>query len=920
METDVTNLDPKILKVMKALRSVESGDGKGSGANYKAVGDGGSSTGAFQWNNGKTPVKPGQIPVNFQSDAKTYGFDPTDFSPANQNKVMYHKIKAQKESGLGPEEIAALHNGASKDPTTGKYIYNNPDYGVKFRTALAGAKVNVPEQPNQDIKSILFGNYKAPEAYSGMTGTDEVTPAGLATQFAGSVYNPAAQIGMEAANRVVGPTVNALGGSYEQVKSLPSFENIVGDPNSPRVIAPSYDENGNPVSLGTEAEKTLGAAGMTALNVASLGKGKAVSEGLQGVGQYAIGKTGGPLTSVLKAGLREVPMGAGYGASSAMSQGEDVGNVGASTLAGGALGFAGGATLKGITNQIAKKQGITTKMFEDLDAAIQSGDDAQIKAITESPAYKKLISSNNYDAGAVDKSVGKVKTAIEDGINNSYGVAKLTRSEKAENLTDDGIKAMMEHVQNTDNPIADTKLALENKANDLMDTALNPVIDKVRNEKLALVPLDRKSLLDDFNSRLDKSYITDLDKEKIKDYVATLVNTQNKGNPFGIVDAGIIRRDANFDFTNPKNKGAVSRLLGNTMRDALDVAEKKATDPQTKAIISHINAVNKEYSRLMQGVDVVNLMARFPGQKASEILNKGAAFMTAGAAGGNPLAFMGAHALTNKAQKMLIRTKNNALFGDMSGKAGPITSSELIGNAQRILKNVAGVSEQRAAEEAAVTAGREAVQKKNSAVNKLLETITPKRDSQLPVIDMGPKAKSKYSKADKNLPNIAYGAAPFGVAGVIDKIKGLGKETYQREPEPVQQKPDNTPELVSQIANAETRGETDPYKTKKWSDRKLGPASPLGRDLGKYQITSARLREKSKEFLGKKVTDEEFLNSPELQDKFITEQVKWQKKNGLSDDEILATHRRGWGNMKPEQLKKAVATSSDYINKARSGK
>lgn len=1092
-------LDPTIKNLASAIKRQESA---GSKDPYNAKGASGEY-GAYQF-----------MPDTWKGWAKTHlGDENAPMTMENQNKVAYNQIKYWKEKkGYNPAQIAAAWNAGegSLQNDSWKTKVGVNQFGVKYDTPsyvknvskyYQELKGNIPAE--QDVKSILAGNYQAPETLSGMDGTEEVTPAGLATQFAGSMYNPAVQIGIEAANRVVGPTVNALGGSYEQVKSLPSFENIVGDPNSPRVIAPSYDEQGNPVSLGKEIEKTVGGAGMTALNLASFGKGKAVSEGFQGVGKYAVGKFDGPLSGLVRAGAKEVPFGAGYGASIAMSEGGDAGDVALSTLGGGALGFAGGATLKGVSNQIAKSEGITAKLITDLDTAVQSGDDAKIKAIMESPAYKKLISSNKYDNAAVSESVTKVRKSIEEGIDNSYGVSKLTRTEKAENLTDDGIEAMMEHAQNTNNPIADTKLALENKANDLMDTALNPIIDKVRNEKLPLVPLDRQALLDDFYARLDKSYITDLDKQKIKDYVATLINTQNRGNPFGIVDAGIIRRDANFDFTNPKNKGAVSRMLGNVMRDALNAAEKNATDPQTKAIIAHINAVNKEYSRLMQGVDVVELMARFPGQKPSELLNKAAGFFGAGATGNNPLAYLGAHRLTNTAQKTMLRAKNNALFGDMSGKAGPITSSELIGNTQRILKNVAGVSETRTAQQAAEQATREASIRKNNAVNKLLNTITPKRDADLPVIEMGPKPVSKYATVDPKLPvakgppnvyselsaetksymemyekngikteplssesfgekdrqkiidflnkqpdavvlaereklsnlvemqkqvvdhlhssdvpfiikrlnkltdkrgefkgelnlnnakgartknndvylrevfndndnkysaeelagkyydlkeeytnakallkdlkskfknlksgslpgfakdNVVSGLAALSAGGIAAKNIGsklqekYGTETYQREPEPVKVQPDNTEVLASQIANAETRGEADPYKTAKWSDRRLGPASPLGKDLGKYQITSARLREKSKEFLGRVVTDEEFLASPELQDKFILAQIKWQKSHGLSDDEILATHRRGWGNMKPEQLKKAVATSSDYLEQARAGK
>lgn len=848
METDVTNLDPKILKVMKALRSIESGDGKGGGGNYKAVGDAGSSTGAFQWNNGKTPVKPGQIPINFQSDARTYGFDPTDFSPANQNKVMYHKIKAQRDAGLGPEEIAALHNGASKDKVTGKYIYNNPDYGVKFRTALGGAKVNIPNKITPE--NFDYGSIEQAQAEGRKSrGMELVKDFGNALTEAPMVLGGGV---LNAATQAVGGTPQA------------TYMNPLGTQQD---------------ALGYRDGQELGA-----WDTAKQGAG-ALAEGLSyGIGGGAIpelaqaGKAG--ISAYVKPAVKAgVQSGFLQGTGSSLQKGDDVPVAlakGAGTsILGGVLG--GGLGLGGAAyNKVA---GYSPKIFNALDDAVRSGDDAAIEKVVTSPEYQQVVKANKVDDKTASKFVDKTRQAIEEGIDKSYGTAKLTRAEKAETLTDDGIIAMAEHAQFTNNPIADTKIALQNKANDLMDEALTPILNKVRDDKLPLADLDRKSLLGDFNSRLDKTFMTDLEKKRVKDYVNELLTEQNKGNPFGIVDAGIIRRNANFDFVNDKNKGAVSRLLGNTMRDALDLAEKNAIDPKSKAIIAHINAVNKEYSRLMQGIDVVDLMARFPGQKSSELLNKAAGFMGAGATGNNPLAYLSAHRVTNNLQNILIRSKNKQLFGDIAGKTGPINSSQLIGNAKRILNDVQYVSN------------------KEVAVNKLMETISPKRD--------------------KDLPSIAYGAAPFGVVSIIDKIKNMGKETYQREPEPEK---DNIEDIANKIANAETRGEKEPYSTWKWSNRKLGKASPLGKDLGKYQITSARLREKSEDFLGRKVTDSEFLKSPELQDKFIKAQIKWQKSHGMSEEEILATHRRGWGNLKPEQIKKAVATSSEYIESARSGK
>lgn len=125
---DGTVLDPKVVKVMRAIRQVESG---GSADPYKAVGDAGAAHGAFQYNE-KTGPGWSNLAKQYLGDANA----PMD--KANQNKVTYMRIKAWKDEGRDPEEIAALWNGASKDPNTGRYIYNNPQYGEKFRAALTG--------------------------------------------------------------------------------------------------------------------------------------------------------------------------------------------------------------------------------------------------------------------------------------------------------------------------------------------------------------------------------------------------------------------------------------------------------------------------------------------------------------------------------------------------------------------------------------------------------------------------------------------------------------------------------------------------------------------------------------------------------------------------------------------------------------
>lgn len=116
-----TQADPAVVALMNGMKMQEGG-GK---IDYNAIGDQGTAAGAGQWSNqpnGKpVPLAQGQIPSNFISEAKQYGLDPTDFSPENQNKVLYAEIATGKQAGLSPEQILSQHN--SGEPN--KYLSTN---------------------------------------------------------------------------------------------------------------------------------------------------------------------------------------------------------------------------------------------------------------------------------------------------------------------------------------------------------------------------------------------------------------------------------------------------------------------------------------------------------------------------------------------------------------------------------------------------------------------------------------------------------------------------------------------------------------------------------------------------------------------------------------------------------------------------
>ena len=104
---DGTVLDAGVVNLTKAIRARES---KGD---YNAVGDAGTSKGAYQWQ-----------PGNFAAGAQKYGLDPNDFSPVNQDKVAYYQVKALKDKGYTPEQVAASWNAGEGSLKNDKWRTN----------------------------------------------------------------------------------------------------------------------------------------------------------------------------------------------------------------------------------------------------------------------------------------------------------------------------------------------------------------------------------------------------------------------------------------------------------------------------------------------------------------------------------------------------------------------------------------------------------------------------------------------------------------------------------------------------------------------------------------------------------------------------------------------------------------------------
>lgn len=93
----------------------------------------------------------------------------------------------------------------------------------------------------------------------------------------------------------------------------------------------------------------------------------------------------------------------------------------------------------------------------------------------------------------------------------------------------------------------------------------------------------------------------------------------------------------------------------------------------------------------------------------------------------------------------------------------------------------------------------------------------------------------------------------------------------------------NIDDIMDRIASVESAGTIDPYKA-------LGPVVENGmyageRALGKYQVMPGNIPSWSKEALGYEITPEQFLESPELQEKITRHQMKKNLvKYGNADD------------------------------------
>lgn len=130
-------------------------------------------------------------------------------------------------------------------------------------------------------------------------------------------------------------------------------------------------------------------------------------------------------------------------------------------------------------------------------------------------------------------------------------------------------------------------------------------------------------------------------------------------------------------------------------------------------------------------------------------------------------------------------------------------------------------------------------------------------------------------------------------SGLLDKVLGV------RRAEASEIEDMSADRIKAEVAFRESGTSSNPY-TAVNDKNKNGTA-----DYGKYQVNEQTLKTYSKKFLGKEVTPEEFLKSPELQEKFMENAIKHLRTLGAKSlDAFLILWHKGWGDVSTKRLQR----------------
>ncbi len=268
-----TQYDPQIVSMVRAIKMQESGN------NYNAPKEkaGQSLGGAYQY----------QAPTWKQYAREILGDENAPFTPENQDKVTYGKVKQWKDQGLQPMDIA--HNWNPGDPTYPQKVVNNLKSIVRGSKQYS-SKTQTPGQTNIESQQELPPPSTDSSGYITQTqlpqGTGIAIPEIKSSQnLTGVGIGALGQAAQGIAGGITGG-IKSLGSGVLGLASLPGeagrflAEKITGKnaPSGIKTIGDVAKETG--ISGALEAKNAAEAGGGTAMELAQLLGGSGEIKGL----------------------------------------------------------------------------------------------------------------------------------------------------------------------------------------------------------------------------------------------------------------------------------------------------------------------------------------------------------------------------------------------------------------------------------------------------------------------------------------------------------------------------------------------------------------------------------------------------------------------------------------------------------------
>lgn len=346
-------------------------------------------------------------------------------------------------------------------------------------------------------------------------------------------------------------------------------------------------------------------------------------------------------------------------------------------------------------------------------------------------------------------------------------------------------------IESTDNALLDSLNQQGVKfSSDAVKKIAAEIVDKTDNVAgIANGKTTRKEVLDAINKRIDNL-------------------SEEHGDVWGGAAVRSVLKGANADFKDEATKD-VSRLLGDSMRELMYNYTKdgKPMLGQLQELINARNFADAINGKKVAGGGLGRYFARVLGAAVGSTLKLPFGIgELIGAAGGD--------AITKGIQKtsfISVTTEAKAKLLKLLEASG--ATKDEVKAAEKVIK----VKSEGGANNIPIETPKSLrdemlnesdVQRMQNA-NPQYEPYTP--DSELPTIDAGPNAKSKYNKVDKSLPTIPGFANTdllaklgLGSAGALGAKAGYdaladkyGTETYEREQDPVTTPTEVKPQVVS---------------------------------------------------------------------------------------------------------------------------